>query len=215
MVNQMRHHDSPAERAKREAAAASGDSPREGAKGFRHYNHPDEIAKREREGLASSAVVAPQRQPRQPKPVLDVEGWPPAGQENTALVQTGAPAPRKRPVAPFSGEEPQRRLELLEELVYTFLEDPGQAREFRMRMSNFVAVTESQRDLIARVRSLEQTVEDLVAAAESDDDDDDEGDDEDDGEPGVPPTEPPAVDAPPPGEPATRPEVKPPTEPTT
>lgn len=157
----MRHFNSPEELAKRQGEPA----PAVRGQGFRHYNSPDEIAKREGRG---AAVVVPPRQRR----VLQAEGWPPPGQENTALVTTNAapPPPRKR--APLTGDAVER-LEQLEELVYAMLDSPSEAREFRMHMSNFVAVVESQRDLITRVRALEKTVDQLTG---DDEDEDDDGD---------------------------------------
>jgi hypothetical protein len=206
MVAQMRHLNSSEERAKRDELPEG--PARAPHRGFMHYNHPDQVAKREREGAQASAVVVPQRQPRR---VVEATG------ESAAIVPAGAPAPRKRPMAPLSGEEPQRRLELLEEVVYTFVEDPTQAREFRMNMSNVGAMVEAQRELIARLRAAEGTIEQLVARANEEGDD--EVDEEDDDEPadGLGPARS-GDTTPPPADPATSPQdapTKPTSEPVT
>jgi hypothetical protein len=156
----MRHFNSPDERAKREATDADGEKPQH--RGFMHYNHPDQIAKREREGKAATAVVAPKRQPRASAAALPAD-WPPAGEDNTAsvIVAPGGVAPPRRRRAPLTDLPAAERLEQLETLVYSFLDDVTQAREFRMLLSNQAAVTETQQGIADRVRALEATLEDL------------------------------------------------------
>jgi hypothetical protein len=155
----MRHFNSPAELAKREAGEG-GEKPQH--RGFRHWNHPEEIAKRERDGVIAKAIVVPGRSAAA-RPERDAEPWPPAGQENTASVIVGTPpAPRTRPL----NAAPDSRLGLLEECVYALLDTPSEAREFRMHLSNIAAVVESQRDLIARVKALEAAFDDLPVKLE-------------------------------------------------
>ncbi len=183
MVAPMRHHNSPEERAKREAAP-EGDEPKN-RKGFRHYNHPDEIAKREAAGEPPRAVVVPHAQPPQggrvmaTTPPADLEAWGPSlGEPNNE-----GPVRREVPVLSHTPERPQspdkldveQRLEQLEHFVYALLDSPREAREFRMLLSNQGAVTESQRDLIGRVRALERTL-DQVLEGDADTDAGDAGD---------------------------------------
>lgn len=205
MVAPMRHHNSPEERAKREAAPEGEQE--KSRKGFLHYNHPDEIAKRERAGEPARAVVVPSN----PGRVLAATPLPEDPWEGVQLGQPNNEPPRRlgRDVPPLEhkpweprstvGLEPEQRLQQLEAFVYALLDDPGEAREFRLLLSNQAAVTESQRGLISRVRALEQTLEALSS------DDDEPGDDE------------PAVDTlPPSDEPAegspVAPELPPPHE---
>lgn len=193
----MRHYNSPEEIAKREGAAATPNRP----EGFRHYNSPEEVAKRERAGRASSPIAptAPARRVVDVKP----EPWPPAGQDNTAMVRVDAAAPLPtRPRSPASLDL-KERLEQLEAFVYALLDDPREAREFRLQLNNQAATTDAVRDLTPRVRALEGTVEQLVAHANAEtvvDDDDDDDEPADGLGPAragdTQPPPPPAVDAP-------------------
>jgi hypothetical protein len=153
----MRHFNSPEELAKRqgqpEAAQYRG-------QGFRHYNHPEEVAKRA--GKSASAVVAPSSKPQR-RALFEPEGWPPAGDENTAMVRVDSEPPARRQQS-FPGEAVER-LESLESLLLSLVGDEAEAREFRMHMSNIGAVVDAQRKLINKVRALEDTVEQLVDAA--------------------------------------------------
>lgn len=172
----MRHFNSPEEVAKRDAQPPGTPSkPKE----FRHYNHPDEVAKRAAAGKPS-AIVAPPRQ----RPPVPAEPWPPPGQPNNAPVTTpvvmgGAPVASAAEAKPDTAPPPPRgdaeqRLRRLETLVYTFVESTGEARDFRRLLNNQQAVTDSQQDLVNRVRSLEEAVYD---EAGDDDADDAAGDD--------------------------------------
>lgn len=165
MATNMRHYNSPEELAKREGASAG---PTVRGQGFRHYNSPDEVAKREaaRGGKQAVSVVTPARS----KQVVDVvpEVWPPAGQENTASVVVHD-APQLPPVANAPAEGLVERVEHLERLVFTLLDDVTQAREFRMQLSNAGAVVESQRRLVNRVRAAEQVIDQLVIRAHAED----------------------------------------------
>lgn len=154
----MRHYNSPEEIAKRTGEAVE---PAKRGQGFRHYNSPEEVAKRAAQGATGSTSVQ-RRSPLAPV----VEDWPPAGEENTALVVVNdAPQPGE----PFAAGSLEDRLERLERLVFAFLDSASEAREFRMLLSNQAAVTESQRDMIGRVKALEQTLDSLAADEDEDD----------------------------------------------
>jgi hypothetical protein len=92
----MRHFNSPEEVARREGAPPGVSR----SKDFKHYNHPDEVAKRAAQGKPSS-VVAPPRRPRAPAPSL--AAWPPAGEPNNApadppvVVAVGEVVPNEKP----------------------------------------------------------------------------------------------------------------------
>ena len=121
----MRHYNSPEEIAKRTGEAVE---PAKRGQGFRHYNSPEEVAKRG----GQSAPVAPQRRPYV-APV--VEDWPLAGEDNTAMVRVEASPPQRfAPSADLVTNEPspEQRLALLERLVHTLCESPAEAREIRV-----------------------------------------------------------------------------------
>jgi len=165
----MRHFNSPEEIALRagQPAASKG-------KDFRHYNHPDEVARRAAAGQ-SSAVIAPQRvRPQQP-----AGAWPPEGESNNAPVETPVVLVdavevelNEKPdtVPPPAARTPNdERLRRLENILFTFCESTAEARHFRMLLSNQQAVTDSQQDLVNRMRAVEST---LDQALEDDEDDD-------------------------------------------
>src|SRR5258708_7734506 len=103
-TSNKRHLKPPHEPPKRQAAPAM-----EGQGGFRHYTPPEEIAKREGKGKA--AVVAPQRPARR---VVEAEGWPPPGQDNTAMVRVERPTSGKPPAPATVEPSVIQRLEHLE-----------------------------------------------------------------------------------------------------
>lgn len=144
----MRHYNSPEERAKREAAPA-GATKQVG--GFRHYNSPEERAKREAAGNASTAVVVPPSH----RPVLEApKDWPPAGQENTAsvVVTTAETVVPASPVVKASSP-----LDLnAEERV-----------ELRRVLNNYAALEEAHTRLTLRVRAIERVVPDIDARIET------------------------------------------------
>lgn len=171
----MRHFNSPEEIALRagQPAASRG-------REFRHYNHPDEVARRAAAGQ-SSAAIAPQRV----RPQQSVGGtWPPEGEPNNAPVETPAVLvdavevePNEKPdtVPPPAARSPSdERLRRLENIVFTLCESTAEARHFRMLLSNQQAVTDSQQDLVNRVRAVESTLDQVLE------------DDEDDVEPAEP-----------------------------
>lgn len=168
----MRHFNSPEEVKRREGQPAGTSK----AKEFRHYNHPEEVARRAAAGQApSAAAVVP---PRQQRPAAPLEQWPPPGQSNNAPVD--APAVLDTVPPPAAGPRNVERLRRLEELVYTLVEDIAEARHFRMLLNNQQAVTDSQQDLVNRVRAVEETLDGLTSG---DDDDDGEAlDGDDDGQ---------------------------------
>jgi len=152
----MRHYNSPEELAKRQGQPEAAPT----RQGFRHYNHPEEVAKRE--GRSTAVVVPPRR-------VIEAQGWPPPGQDNTASVEVREnDAPPSEP--PSSADLPLERLERLEQVLFALVRDKGEAREFRVRLSSLDSVIDSQRTLGNRLLQLEQ----LLPAVDDDDDDDDE-----------------------------------------
>jgi hypothetical protein len=179
----MRHFNSPEEVKRREGQPAGTSK----AKEFRHYNHPEEVARRAAAGQApSAAAVVP---PRQQRPAAPLEQWPPPGQPNNApvdapavLVEAAPEVTNDKPDTvppPAAGPRNVERLRRLEELVYTLVEDIAEARHFRMLLNNQQAVTDSQQDLVNRVRAVEETLDGLT----SEDDDDGEAlDGADDGQ---------------------------------
>lgn len=198
----MRHHNSPEELAKR-----SGEPEPSARKGkeFRHYNHPEEVAKRAAAGQPGGVPVVPRR-------VVPTTGtpaeWPPAGTiDNTASVEvttSAAPAatPEKPPTEPPPGKrgDVDTRLRRIENLLWSFVTNVSEARDFRRLLNNQDAVTETQQDINNRVRALEETLDSIAAQlnddgdeeADDDGDDDDEADDDPSAE--LPPLE---LDAPP------------------
>lgn len=179
----MRHFNSPEEVARRENQPAGSSKGKE----FRHYNHPEEVARRAAAGKPSS-VVAPPRRPRAPAPML--EGWPPAGEPNNApapapvVVAATAVATNDKPDTvppPAATGRNVERLNRLEALVHTFLEDEAEARHFRMLLNNVAALTEQQQPLVNRVRALELSLDQLL-------------EEDDDVEPGAEASEPVTVD---------------------
>lgn len=171
----MRHLNSPAEVAKREAGT---EGPRTKGASFRHYNAPEEVARRERTG-ESAAPVAPPRKPVV-QPIAAPIDWPPKslGEPNDAPATDAAEL--RRTALGAVGRQPQQgeleaRVAQLEHFVYALLDSPNEAREWRLQLNNLQAVTEVQGQMAARVKALEQTLDDLSAA------DDGEGPEVDDG----------------------------------
>jgi hypothetical protein len=178
----MRHFNSPEEVARRSSEPASG-APKH--KEFRHYNHPDEVARRAAQG-EPSAVVAHPRAPRRQRPEI----WPPPGESNNAPVEAAAvlvePAPVIENAKPDTTPPPPAvsggsgdwalRLHRLENILFTFADSVAESRHFRMLLNNQQAVTDSQGDLINRVRALELKLTALVEDLGGDDDDDDDDD---------------------------------------
>lgn len=193
----MRHHNSPEELAKR-----SGEPEPLARKGkeFRHYNHPEEVAKRAASGQGGSVAVSR----RVINTTGEPPGWPPPGTEdNTAIVSASWPSEPEVSNSNEDTEPPpargnlEQRLRRVENLLWTFLDGPDEAREFRRLLNNQQAVSDSQQDIINRVRTLEQTIE-AVAEQEAGGVDD-EGDEQQlppndsrlpDAEPESPPTVP-------------------------
>lgn len=174
-VARMRHHNSPEELQRR--AAEGEQAPRKG-KEFRHYNHPAEIAKREAAGQAGTAVaVVPRRAATPAAPVV----WPPPGTvDNTESVSVSE-APAKRPTQPppRGRGDVETRLRRIENLLWTFVESPDEAREFRRLLNNLAAVTDVQLDINNRVRAIEDQIEAALAESEGPGDGSEEGDDDD------------------------------------
>lgn len=80
----MRHYNSPDELAKR---AGEEPSARQAAREFKHYNHPDEVAKRaaEAERVAAARLPGQAVRPKAPPVKPQLPEWPPAGTvDNTA-----------------------------------------------------------------------------------------------------------------------------------
>ncbi len=170
----MRHFNSPEELALRAGQPVTATNGKE----FRHYNHPEEVAKRAAAGQASTPVASPRSRSQARLP----EQWPPAGEPNNAPVETPAvlvdaqpPEPNEKPDTvppPALGRTPSdQRLRRLEDIVFTLVESTAEARHFRMLLSNQQAVTDSQQNLINRVRAIELAIEEA-------DEDEDEGADE-------------------------------------
>lgn len=147
----MRHFNSPEELEKR--AAQPPRDPRDKKK-FRHWNSPEEVAKRvgAPKSPASSAIV-----PRAPTPMAAAP-WPPPGQANNAA-EAGEPQQARR--APEPTGTLAERVKQLETLVYTLVDSPGEARELRMLLSNFGAVTDTQQGFNQRLNAIEATLDDL------------------------------------------------------
>lgn len=169
----MRHFNSPEEVALRAGQPVTATNGKE----FRHYNHPEEVAKRAAAGQASAPVVPPRRRSQARLP----EQWPPAGEPNNAPVEAPAvlvdaqpPEPNDKPdtVPPPAGMRgpSDQRLRRLEDILFTLVESTAEARHFRMLLSNQQAVTDSQGDLINRVRAIEMTLEQALEDADADDD---------------------------------------------
>ncbi len=212
-VAKMRHFNSPEELKRR---ASEGETKPKG-KEFRHYNHPEEVQRRAAAGQALPERllgVTPRRVVANPQ-----LQWPPAGTvDNTASVDV-VPAPVER--APT--EPPPRRgdydmrLRRIENLLWTFVDNVEEAREFRRLLNNQAAIVDVQLDINNRVRTIEQQIEAALVDAEQQGADDDGDDGElaplaDDDSP------PPGEDDPPPGgfdgaELADGPDPAPPTVP--
>ncbi len=217
----MRHHNSPEELAKRDGEAAQG-TPRNRQE-FRHYNHPEEVAKRARAGkVGGGSVVAPAKRVVQ---TTSEEIWPPAGTvDNTAHVsvkQLEAEAGAREAMAALerdqlgvegpAGLTMGQRVRKLEVLLYTFVDDIREAREFRRLLNNQQAVTDGMASVGERLNAIELQIEAAIAEGEAEadegDDVDDEGDDDGPTDAGEAPdspatdTEPPATvpDLPKPG----------------
>lgn len=169
----MRHFNSPEEIALRQGQPAGASKRKE----FRHYNHPDEVAKRAAAGQPSAAAAVVPQRVRPPAPAA--APWPPAGEPNNAPVETPAVVVDASAGKPDTTPPPPRgdldqRLRRIETLLYTFLEDVGEAREFRRLLNNQQGVTDSQQDLVNRVRSLELTLDQLAEEDDADDGDEPE-----------------------------------------
>lgn len=180
MATQFRHHNSPEEVAKREGPQAP-EAKRKG-QGFRHYNSPEEVAAREARAGRKPAQTAPR-----PRTVVHTTAapadWPPAGEQNNA--PAGPPvAARQLPPMPASTGTIAERVQRLEALVLALVDNPGEAKQFRARLSDLESVVTSQRTLGNRLRAVEQELQDMADedgqdGAEGDDDEPEvEGDDD-------------------------------------
>lgn len=148
----MRHFNSPEERAKRAAQPPSDPSTRGN---FKHWNSPEERAKRgELPAPAASTAVVPR-----PAKAAPAAPWPPPGQANNAP-DAGPPVEARR--APEPTGTLAERVKTLETLVFTLVDNVGEARDLRRLLSNLQAVTDTQQDFGNRVLALEHTLEDLA-----------------------------------------------------
>jgi hypothetical protein len=189
----MRHHNSPEEVAKR---AGAGPEPARNRKDFRHYNHPAEIAKRAASGQGGGQAVPAKRRIVQ-APAEPFGSWlPPGTVDNTASVsvrQLDAEAGTREALATLERDQLEgdgdvsfsTRLRKLEVLLYTFVDDVREAREFRRLLSNQQAVTDGMASVGERLNAIELTLEAAMAeAGEGDEADEvDEGTEADEGAP--------------------------------
>jgi len=164
----MRHFNSP-----EEIALRAGQPAQTKGKEFRHYNHPEEVAKRAAAGEVSTPVAPPRPRPQARLP----EQWPPAGEPNNAPVEASAVlvaaavvAPNEKPDTvppPAAARTPSdQRLRRLEDILFTLVESVAEARHFRMLLNNQQAVTDSQQDLVNRVRAIEVTLDQVLEDAD-------------------------------------------------
>ena len=147
----MRHFNSPEEIAKRENPSTA--APAQRGQGFRHFNSPQEVAKR-----TGQPVPPPVPPPVLTRQVIDVQPEP----QSDALALREQMLPLAGPLTTGDAIE---RLEQLERFVYALLDDPREAREWRLQLHNIGATVEAQGVLANKVRAVEQTVDQLVAAA--------------------------------------------------
>jgi len=149
----MRHFNSPEEIAKRESGPVA---PAQRGQGFRHFNSPSEVARRE--GRPVPAAAAPPVVPARARQVVDVQ---PEPEPQTALALLEQPRPQ---AGPLSADDPLERIAQLERFVYALLDDPREAREWRLQLHNIGATVEAQGLLANKVRAVEQTCDQLVTA---------------------------------------------------
>jgi len=152
----MRHFNSPEELAKREGGAVA---PTRSGQGFRHFNSPAEIAKRTGKPVAAPAVAAPARQ------VIDVKPEP--APVSTAIALSEQTRPQAGPLTE-EPSDPLERLALLERFVFALLDSPAEAREWRLQLHNIGATVEAHGLLVAKVNALTGEVDQLISAANVD-----------------------------------------------
>jgi len=156
----MRHFNSPEELAKRESTPAAATR----SQGFRHFNSPEEIAKRTGKPVAAPAVASPARR------VIDVKPEPAPPVAPSSVPLTGlALREQTRPIAgPGEQLTETERLALLERFVFALLDSPAEAREWRLQLHNISATVEAHGLLVAKVNALGAEVDQLISAANVD-----------------------------------------------
>lgn len=198
----MRHHNSPEEVAKR---AGAGPEPARSRKDFRHYNHPDEIARRAAAGKGGGQPVPSKRRVVQ-APAEPFGSWlPPGTVDNTESVsvrQLDADAGTREALATLERDQLEgdgepglhTRLRRVEALLFTFVDDVREAREFRRLLNNQQAVTDGMASVGERLNAIELTLEAAMAESEGDEGDE-EGAGDEEGTEGPPEgaSEPPAT----------------------